>query len=103
AAAAAIAVPLGVGSVPWLGSDMNADQVLWGYEAALVLIAVGFAADLRYGRWGQAAVTKLVVDLGEPGESGTLTARLARALGDPGLVMAYWVPEADGYFDEAGN
>jgi signal transduction histidine kinase len=104
AAAAAIAVPLGVGSVVlWLGSDTNAGQVLWGYEAALVLIAVGFAADLRYGRRGQAAVTKLVVDLGQPGESGTLTARLARALGDPGLVMAYWVPEADGYFDEAGN
>ena len=104
AAAAAIAVPLGVGSVVrLLGSDTNAGQVLWGYEAALVLIAVGFAADLRYGRWGQAAVTKLVVDLGQPGESGTLTARLARALGDPGLVMAYWVPEADGYFDEAGN
>ena len=104
AAAAAIAVPLGVGSVVrLLGSDTNAGRVLWGYEAALVLIAVGFAADLRYGRWGQAAVTKLVVDLGQPGESGTLTARLARALGDPGLVMAYWVPEADGYFDEAGN
>jgi signal transduction histidine kinase len=104
AAAAAIAVPLGVGSVVlWLGSDTDAGQVLWGYEAALVLIAVGFAADLRYGRRGQAVVTKLVVDLGQPGESGTLTARLARALGDPGLVMAYWVPEADGYFDEAGN
>ena len=104
AAAAAIAVPLGVGSVvPLLGSDTNAGRVLWGYEAALVLIAVGFAADLRYGRRSQAAVTKLVVDLGQPGESGTLTARLARALGDPGLVMAYWVPEADGYFDEAGN
>ena len=104
AAAAAIAVPLGVGSVVrWLGSDTNAGRVLWGYEAALVLIAVGFAADLRYGRRSQAAVTKLVVDLGQPGESGTLTARLARALGDPGLVMAYWVPEADGYFDEAGN
>jgi signal transduction histidine kinase len=104
AAAAAIAVPLGVGSVAlWLGPDTNAGRVLWGYEAALVLIAVGFAADLRYGRRGQAAVTKLVVDLGQPGESGTLTARLARALGDPGLVMAYWVPEADGYFDEAGS
>jgi signal transduction histidine kinase len=74
-----------------------------GYEAALVLIAIGFLADLRYGRWGQAAVTKLVVDLGQPGQSGTLTARLARALGDPRLVMAYWVPEANGYFDEAGN
>jgi signal transduction histidine kinase len=104
AAAVAVAVPLAAGSVaPLLGSDTNAGPVLWGYEAALVLIAVGFLADLRYGRWGQAAITKLVVDLGQPGESGTLTARLARALGDPQLVLAYWVPEANGYFDEAGN
>jgi hypothetical protein len=104
AAAAAVAVPLAAGSIaPLLGSDTNAGPVLWGYEAALVLIALGFLADLRYGRWGQAAVTKLVVDLGQPGESGTLTARLARALGDPSLMMAYWVPEANGYFDEAGN
>jgi len=104
AAAVVVAVPLAGGSVaPLLGSDTNARPVLWGYEAALVLIAIGFLADLRYGRWGQAAVTKLVVDLGQPGESGTLTARLARALGDPQLMMAYWVPEANGYFDEAGN
>ena len=104
AAAVAVAVPLAAGSAaPLLGSDTNAGPVLWGYEAALVLIAIGFLADLRYGRWGQAAVTKLVVDLGQPGESGTLTARLAQALGDPRLMMAYWVPEANGYFDEAGN
>jgi signal transduction histidine kinase len=104
AAAAAVAVPLAVGSIaPLLGSDTGAGPVLWGYEVALVLVAVGFLADLRYGRWGQAAVTKLVVDLGQPGESGTLTARLARALGDPRLVLAYWAPDANGYFDEAGN
>ena len=104
AAAVAVAVPLAAGSVaPLLGSDTNAGPVLWGYEAALVLIAIGFLADLKYGRWGQAAVTKLVVDLGQPGQSGTLTARLARALGDPQLMLAYWVPEANGYFDEAGN
>jgi signal transduction histidine kinase len=104
AAAVAAAVPLAVGSVaPLLGSDTNAGPVLWGYEAALVLIAISFLADLKYGRWGRAAVTKLVVDLGEPSQSGTLTARLARALGDPRLVLAYWVPQANGYFDEAGN
>jgi signal transduction histidine kinase len=104
AAAAVVAVPLAAGSVALLlGSDTYAGPVLWGYQAALVLVAAGFLADLRYGRWGQAAVTRLVVDLGQPGESGTLTARLARALGDPGLVMAYWVPDANGYFDEAGN
>jgi len=49
-AAAAVAVPLAVGSVaPLLGSETSAGPVLWGYEAAVILIAVGFLADLRYG------------------------------------------------------
>ena len=105
AAAAALAVPLAGGSV-WrlLGAGSGARHpVLWGYEAALVLIAAGFLADLSRGRWAQAAVTKLVVDLGGDSEAGTLRARLAHALGDRSLVIAYWLPEAGGYVDERGN
>jgi hypothetical protein len=52
AAAAVLAVPLAGGSV-WrlLGAGPGADHaVLWGYEAALVLIAAGFLADLSRGR-----------------------------------------------------
>src|SRR5262249_57021059 len=77
--------------------------VLWGYEAALILIAVGFLADSLFGGWAQAAVTKLVVDLGGDSQTGTLPARLARALGDRSLTIAYWLPEAKGYVDERGN
>ncbi len=47
-------------------------------------------------------MTKLVVDLGEPTESGTLKNRLANALGDRSLQVAYWLPEANGYVDERG-
>lgn len=105
AAAAVLAVPLAGGSV-WrlLGAGPGADHaVLWGYEAALVLIAAGFLADLSRGRWAQAAVTKLVVDLGGDSEAGTLRARLAHALGDPSLVIGYWLAEAGGYVDERGS
>jgi signal transduction histidine kinase len=105
AAAAALAVPLAGGSA-WrlLGAGSNADRmVLWGYEAVLVLIAVGFLADLSRGRWAQAAVTKLVVDLGGDSEAGTLRARLGHALGDRSLAIAYWLPEAGEYVDERGN
>ena len=105
AAAAALAVPLAGGSV-WrlLGAGSGARHpVLWGYEAVLVLIAVGFLADLSRGRWARAAVTKLVVDLGGDSEAGTLRARLAHALGDRSLMIAYWLPEAGGYVDERGN
>lgn len=105
AAAAALAIPLAGGSV-WrlIGTGAGADRaVLWGYEAVLVLIAAGFLVDLLWGRWAQAAVTKLVVDLGGDSEAGTLRARLAHALGDQSLVIGYWLPGADGYADERGN
>jgi signal transduction histidine kinase len=105
AAAAALAVSLAGGSV-WrlLGAGSGAKHpVLWGYEAVLVLIAVAFLADLSRGQWAQAAVTKLVVDLGGDSEAGTLRARLAHALGDRSLAIAYWLPEVNGYVDERGN
>ena len=105
AAAGALAVPLAGGSALRLvEAGPGAEQaVLWGYEVVLVLIAVGFLADSLFGRWAQAAVTRLVVDLGGDREAGTLRARLARALGDRSLVIAYWLPEAGGYVDERGN
>jgi hypothetical protein len=62
--------------------------VLWPYDVVVCLIAVGLFADLLWGRWAQAAVTGLVVDLGEPAAAGTLRDRLARTLGDPTLVVA---------------
>jgi signal transduction histidine kinase len=104
AAAAVLAVPLAGGSLARLTeAGPGAEQaVLWGYEAALVLIAAGFLADLLWGRWTQAAVTKLVVDLGGDAETGTLRARLAHALGDRSLVIGYWLDEAGGYVDERG-
>jgi signal transduction histidine kinase len=104
-AAAALTLPLVGGTVGRLmEAGAGADRaVLWGYEAVLVLIAVGFTADLLLGRWAQAAVTRLVVDLGGDSESGTLRGRLARALGDRSLEIAYWVSEAKGYVDERGN
>lgn len=103
-AAAAVALPLGGGSVGRLiGAGPDAERaVLWGYEAVLVLIAVVFLVDFLRAPWADAAVTRLVVDLGEDTEAGTLRARLARGLGDRSLAIAYWLPEANSYVDEAG-
>jgi signal transduction histidine kinase len=60
-------------------------------------------AGLLWGRWAQATVTGLVVDLGEPGDAGTLRDRLARALGDPSLAVGYWLPDEARYVDETGR
>jgi signal transduction histidine kinase len=103
AAAAVLAIPLAGGSVARLLGAGADRAVLWVYEAVLVLIAAGLVADLLWGRWAQAAVTKLVVDLGGDSEAGTLRARLAHALGDRSLAIGYWLPEANGYADERGN
>jgi signal transduction histidine kinase len=85
-------------------ADAGADSVLLvAYDLTVCLIAIGLAADLLWGRWAQGAVTGLVVDLGEPAAGGVLRDRLARALGDPTLVVGYWLPEQGRYVDEAGR
>jgi len=43
------------------------------------------------------------VDLGELEQAGTLQSKLARAVGDPSLQVAYRLPVSDGYVDEAGR
>jgi signal transduction histidine kinase len=106
AAAAALAIPLAGGSAWRLmgaGPAGNRAVVLWAYQAAVVLIAAGLLSDLLWGRWTQAAVTKLVVDLGGDADAGTLRTRLAEALGDQSLVIGYWLAERGGYVDERGN
>jgi signal transduction histidine kinase len=77
--------------------------VLAAYEAVVVLLAVGLFVDVLRRRWAQGVVTGLVVDLGEPAGAGMLRDRLARALGDPTLTVAYRLAEQERYVDEAGR
>src|SRR5215467_6514611 len=83
-----------------VGADL---LVLLAYDLTVCLIAIGLAADLLWGHWAQGALTGLVVNLGEPAAGGVLRDRLARALGDPTLVVGYWLPEQCRYVDEAGR
>jgi signal transduction histidine kinase len=102
-AASAVALVLGLGAIARVvNAGIDATR-LWVYQAVLVLVAVGLFADLLWGRWAQGAITGLVVDLGEADQVGTLQVKLARAVGDPSLVVAYRLPDADGYVDEAGR
>ena len=91
AAATAVALVLGFGALQRLAGRDTATATLLVYETLLVGIAVGLLVDLLRGRWSQAAVTGLVVDLGGLWEPVTLRDRLARALGDSSLELGYWL------------
>jgi hypothetical protein len=103
AAAAAFGLVLALGAAARLADVGSESTVLWPYDLVVCLIAVGLFVDLLWGRWAQAAVTGLVVDLGDTDAAGTLRDRLARTLGDPTLVVGYWLPEQSRYVDEGGR
>ena len=104
AAAAVLAMPLLTGSIGRLaeaGPDLEG-SLNWIYPAAVALVGIILATDLSRARWAEAEVTRLVVDLGDPPRAG-IRGRLAEALGDPSLELAYWLPESGGYVDDSGR
>ena len=72
------------------------------YEVALCLLAPGLLAGLLIAPWERVEVADLVVELGEA-RSGTLRGELSRALADPSLEIAYWLPDLATYVDAEGR
>jgi signal transduction histidine kinase len=104
AAALAFAAVLTLGALEGLGYlGVSSRTVLWIYDIVIASIAVALLVDLLRGKWTEAVVTGLVVDLGAKQETGTLPATLQRALGDPSLVVGYRLPDSDELVDEAGR
>jgi signal transduction histidine kinase len=103
-AAAVLATPLltaSIGRLAGAGPDLEAAMSLI-YPASVALVGIILATDLSRGRWADAEVTRLVVDMGDPPRAG-IRGRLAEALADPSLELAYWLPESGGYVDETGR
>jgi signal transduction histidine kinase len=73
--------------------------------AFLLIAAVPLAlrVDLLRGKLERGAVADLVLELGGTRAPGKLRDALARALHDPSLSLAYWLPERQGYFDVEGH
>jgi signal transduction histidine kinase len=73
--------------------------------AYLVIAAVplALAVDLLRGKLARNAVADLVVQLRETRGPGKLRDALARALQDPSLSLAYWLPERSRYVDVDGR
>jgi hypothetical protein len=90
----------------------NADQFLsrpvgavpmWAFRVAFVAIPFAFLAVLLRVRLARASVAELVVELEEARPSGSLRDAMARALGDPSLTVAYWLPDQQRYVDLEGQ
>jgi signal transduction histidine kinase len=72
------------------------------YGATLCVLAGWLLAGLLLASWDRAAVTDLVVELGEA-RTGTLRGALSRALGDPSLEIGYWLPDRAVFVDTEGH
>jgi signal transduction histidine kinase len=70
---------------------------------ALVLWPLAFLAGLARTRLDRSAVGDLAVQLGEALPPGRLEQVLARALHDPTLQLAYWLPDRNAFVDAAGR
>jgi signal transduction histidine kinase len=76
----------------------------WDWSAMFVGLAIPLvlAAGMLWGGAGRGAVADLVVEL-ERTPPGSVRAALARALGDPSLELALWLPGRRAYADRAGR
>jgi signal transduction histidine kinase len=73
------------------------------YLVAFAVVPFAFKVSLLRSRLARGAVAELVVELGEARAPGELRDALARALGDPSLALAYWLPEQERYVDVEGR
>jgi signal transduction histidine kinase len=101
--ALAYAGALAAGTLARAADVASKDAVLLVYDVVVVSIGLVLWLGLLFGRWTEGTVADLVVALGERTGAGTLRDHLARALGDPRLLVGYWVGELGGYVDDVGR
>lgn len=75
----------------------------WTRSLVFASIPIAVLAVLLQRRLARGAVAGLVVELGAGATSVDLREALARALGDPSLELAYWVPASARYVDSGGS
>jgi signal transduction histidine kinase len=83
-------------------SGTRSQALLWCAACSLVAVPAAFLAGLLRSRLARGGLAELVRELGSArGEE--LEQALSRTLGDPGLRVAYWLPEYGAYADAAGH
>jgi signal transduction histidine kinase len=71
--------------------------------AAVIVITLGLPWGLLRARVQRRSVARIVAELGEAPPPGSLESALARAIGDPELRIAYWLPASQRYVDGRGS
>jgi signal transduction histidine kinase len=83
-----------------LGGHLQALDLLLDFT--LALMAVAFLVGVARTRFARAALAELVGELSRGPAPGELRAALARALRDPSLEVAFWLPDGQRFVDSAG-
>ena len=84
----------------------DVETYLWVQTAMIIVItAVPYAVliDMLRARLARSAVGDLVLALHASPAPEDLRAAIARALGDPSLDLAYWLPDQEAYVDLEGR
>ena len=79
-----------------------ADNLFWWQVAGLIAVPLALLAGLLRARLARLTVAGLVVDLEDTPPQGIRDA-LARALDDPSLRVAFWLPERSEFVDADGR
>ncbi len=102
----AFALGLAMIAVFFVANSLDAPavaQIRWVTFAALGLAPVAFLIGLAHARLARSSVGDLLVELrADPAPAG-LAPALARALRDPSLTLAYWLPAFESWADLDGH
>jgi PAS domain S-box-containing protein len=83
--------------------DPAAQVVMWLLFALLLTVPAAFLAGLLRTRLAAADAGRFLIDAPAEGTPAETQEDLRKALGDPTLELAYWLPERNAYVDIAGN
>jgi signal transduction histidine kinase len=83
--------------------EIRPDLIFDAGMLVLSSVPIVFLIGVLRARLARSSIGDLLVELREPAEPGALRDALARALRDPSLELAYWVPEYEQYVGTDGQ
>jgi signal transduction histidine kinase len=91
------------GVVDAAGGDMEDTIVGEVSGLAFLAIPIAFLVGLLRIRLKRSGVADLVVELGSASRPGEVRAAISRAIADPSLELAFWLPDEERYVDSVGR